>query len=389
MANKKHLTILGIETSCDETAVSLLKVPRPPRGGQGTERLAKGVNFEIISNVVNSQISLHKKYGGVVPEVAARAHIENIIPAITLALPKKYTRPDIIAVTHGPGLITSLLVGVETAKTLSYIWQRPIIGINHLKAHIYANFLNNKSSIINHKSLFPALCLIVSGGHTELVLMNDHYKFQKIGQTRDDAAGECFDKVAKLLDIGYPGGPIISQYAEKAPRASKTSNIKLPRPMINSRNFDFSFSGLKTAVLYLLKDTKFTPISKKQMKKLPQSARNNKQQFIAGLCNEVQQAIIDVLIAKTIRAAKKFNVKSVILCGGVAANKELRKQLESKVHSLCSKVNFLVPPKNLCTDNASMIAAAAYFKYQNLTIKQKKQLKDNWQTITVDPNLEI
>ncbi|MDA2936213.1 tRNA (adenosine(37)-N6)-threonylcarbamoyltransferase complex transferase subunit TsaD [Patescibacteria group bacterium AH-259-L05] len=392
MNSKKNLTILGIETSCDETAVSLLKAT--PTN--------KGVDFEIISNVVNSQIELHKKYGGVVPEVAARAHIEKILPAITLGLPQKYTPPDIIAVTHGPGLITSLLIGVETAKTLSYTWQKPLIGINHLKAHIYANWLMSSHTLTQQS--FPALCLIVSGGHTELVLMKNHYQFRKIGQTRDDAAGECFDKVAKLLGLGYPGGPIISHYAEKAPSPAISPAIDLPRPMIHSHNFDFSFSGLKTAVLYLLKDKSRGlrlrndkggmrddkgEVSKKDMKKLPQSARNKKQQFIAAVCNEVQQAIIDVLIAKTIRAAQLYKVQSVILCGGVAANKQLRKQLENKINHLPYNINFFVPPIKFCTDNASMIAAAAYFKYQNLTIKQKKQLKKNWQTIKVDPNLEI
>lgn len=372
------MTILGIETSCDETAACILKV----------KSLKNRTNFEIISNVVSSQILIHQKYGGIVPEVAARAHIEKILLVIKTVLNNKTkTHIDLIAVTNGPGLITSLLVGVETAKILSYIWKKPLISINHLKGHIYANWLclNN----INSKSLFPAICLIVSGGHTELVLMKNHVRYQKIGQTRDDAAGECFDKIAKLLNLGYPGGPVISKHAEKFHPRPGITNLKLPRPMIKSQNFDFSFSGLKTAVLYLTKQKKFTPINRESAKKLHQKARSGKIKFVSALCAEAQQAIIDVLISKTIRAAKKFNVKSVILCGGVAANKELRKQLESAVCSLPFKSNFYVPPRKFCTDNAAMIAVAAYFKYCNLTTKQFNNLKNNWQKIKVDPGLEI
>ena len=362
MDNKKYLTILGIETSCDETAASLLKVI--PKN--------KGVRFEIISNVVSSQVSIHRQYGGIVPEMAARAHIGKIIPVIESCLkkmPRAKKLPDLIAVTSGPGLITSLLVGVETAKTLSYVWQKPLLGINHLKGHVAVNFMSG-----NNQQIFPAVCLIVSGGHSELVLMKNYNQYQKIGQTRDDAAGECFDKVAKLLNIGYPRGPVISQWAEQFSPTIKTIKISLPRPMINSNDFDFSFSGLKTAVFYLIKKQKHKLSDKK---------------FVQAVCAETQQAIVDVLVSKTIRAAKKFKAKSVILCGGVAANKELRKQLKFQVGNLNSRINFLVPPLNLCTDNAVMIAAAAYFKFKNLTKIQQNRLINNWQKIKTNPNLEI
>ena len=218
--------------------------------------------------------------------------------------------------------------------------------------------------------------------------MKKHNQYKKIGQTRDDAAGECFDKVAKLLGLGYPGGPVISQQAGKFNHKPKTINIKLPRPMINSKNFDFSFSGLKTAVLYLIKKPQY---QSRQVGTLRgrQKHKLSDKKFVQAVCAETQQAIIDVLISKTARAAKKFNTKSIILCGGVAANKELREQLGSKVYSLPSKVNFLVPPKNLCTDNAAMIAAAAYFKFKNLTPLQQNDLKNNWKKIKANPNLEI
>ncbi len=361
MKNKKTLYILGIETSCDETAAAVLEY----------KSLKKGNCFKIISNVVSSQIKIHRKYGGIIPEIAARAHLENILPVIKQALKpvNNFKSIDLIAVTYGPGLVTSLLVGVETAKTLSYTWQKPLININHLEGHLAANFVENSP-----QGGFPAVSLIVSGGHTELGLMRKPGQYQKIGQTRDDAAGECLDKIAKLLKLGYPGGPEIARQAEQFRLKPKEIKFKFPRPMINSNDFDFSFSGLKTAVLYFVK---------KNRNKL----KNKK--FIKSVCAESQQAVIDVLISKTIKASKKYKAKSVFLSGGVAANKELRKQLEFKVCSLPFKTNFLVPPRNLCTDNAAMIALAAALKFKNLTSGQKKKLKDNWQKIKVGPNLSI
>ena len=330
--------ILGIETSCDETAAAVIS--------------HQNGKFKILSNVVSSQINIHKKYGGVVPEVAARKHVENIVPVLTQALDDAKIKPaklDTIAVTTGPGLITSLLVGIETAKTLAYAWRKPIVPINHLKAHLYANWLENKTI------KFPAMALIVSGGHTELIYLKNKTSLKKIGQTVDDAAGEAFDKVAQLLNLGYPGGPIVSKLAKQG----RADAFKFPRPMIATNDYNFSFSGLKTAVLY----TK---------QKLP--AINGKQK--ADLCASFQQAVVDTLIAKTVKAAKQYKVKTIMLSGGVAANELLRTNLAAAASEL--GVAFFKPAQNLCTDNAAMIATAAIFS---------KPLP--WQKLRVNPNLEI
>lgn len=334
------MKILGIETSCDETAAAIIEV--------------KNGKFKILSNIVSSQIDIHRKYGGVVPEVAARNHVINIIPVIDQAFDEAKIKPekiDQIAATTGPGLITALIVGAQAAKTLAYAWKKPIVSINHLKAHLYANWLNNK------KIKFPAIALIVSGGHTELILLTSKNKFKKIGQTIDDAAGEAFDKVAKLLDIGYPGGPIISKLAlDGDPEA-----YEFPRPMLKDKNFNFSFSGLKTSVLYTVQKLKAKQINK---------------QTKANLCASFQQAAVDVLVEKTVRAALTYNAKTIMLSGGVAANQLLRETLQKRTKGL--KKDFLMPERHLCTDNAVMIAVASVFEKPT-----------PWQKIKVDPNLEI
>lgn len=332
------MLILGIETSCDETAAALVQI--------------KSGKFKILSNVVLSQINIHKKYGGVVPEIAARKHLENIIPVLERTLAQAKTTPnqiDKIAVTVGPGLITSLMVGIETAKTLAYAWDKPIVPINHLKAHLYANWLENKAI------KFPAMALIVSGGHTELIYMKSKTSLKKIGQTVDDAAGEAFDKVAQLLGLGYPGGPVISKLAKQGDAKA----FDFPRPMINSKDFNFSFSGLKTAVRYTLE-------------KLPPTS----YLLQANTCASFQQAVIDTLVTKTIKAAEQYQVKTIMLSGGVAANELLRKTLAEKAKKL--QLDFFKPAQFLCTDNAAMIAAAANFE---------KPIA--WQKIKVNPNLEI
>lgn len=342
------MIILGIETSCDETSSAVIKVDRG--------------KIKILSNIVSSQIKIHKKYGGVVPEIAARHHVEDILPVIDQSLKTTKINPkdiDLIAVTAGPGLITSLIVGVETAKTLSYVWQKPLLAVNHMYAHLAGNFLEDIK--------FPSLALIVSGGHTELILLKNYHNYKKIGQTIDDAAGEAFDKVAKLLDLGYPGGPAISATAAQIPDSKfKIPDLKFPRPMIGSDNFNFSFSGLKTAVLYKVKKMKKSELKKRTPE----------------ICYEFQQAVIDVLITKTMEAAKKYQVKTVVLAGGVAANKELRETLQKRVQA--QKLEFKVPEFKLCTDNAAMIAIAGYY----LSQKQKIS-KDNWQKIKADPNWEL
>ncbi|MBU1177151.1 MAG: tRNA (adenosine(37)-N6)-threonylcarbamoyltransferase complex transferase subunit TsaD [Patescibacteria group bacterium] len=346
------MIILGIETSCDDTSISLVK------------KNAKG--FKILSNVVSSQIKIHATYGGVVPNLAAREHLKNIEPCLKQAMKEaKNPKIDLIAVTHGPGLIPSLLVGVNFAKALAYNCKKPIIGINHIEGHIYANWLDNS------KIEFPVLALVVSGGHTQLVLMEKHNKYKLLGETRDDAVGEAFDKVAKLLGLGYPGGPIISQRAEKG----NPKKFNLPRPMMNRQNFDFSFSGLKTAVLYEVRKTwGQSPV------KLGLSP-----DYINDMAASFQQAAIDVLINKTIKAAKKYKVKNVILSGGVAANQELRNQLQKAVKKELSHVSFKMPEIKLCTDNAAMIAAVAFYK-QSLKLLIREENKNKFFCSSLTPN---
>ncbi len=356
------MIFLGIETSCDDTSLALVK------------KTTKG--FLVLSNLVSSQIKTHAPYGGIVPNLAAREHLKNLNPCLN-ELNKsasKYLRDkplsksiDLITVTRGPGLIPSLLVGVNFAKALAYRWQKPILGINHIEGHIYANWLpsiNKKSNPQPYafKPKFPILCLIVSGGHTQLVLMKKHNQYQLLGETRDDAAGEAFDKVAKLLGLGYPGGPIISQKAQ----LGNPNKFDFPRPMINVNNYDFSFSGLKTAVLYLIqnKKIKLTPIN------------------INHLAASFQQAAIDVLVDKTIKAARQYQAKTILLSGGVAANQELRQQLEIQAKKQLPKAEYRMPKIEYCGDNAAMICAAAGFKKKPVSLQ-------SYNKIQTDANLKL
>lgn len=339
------MTILGIETSCDETSAGVITANK------------NDANVTVLSNIIATSLSLHTKTGGVIPEVAAREQIKYIIPVIERSLIKanvKLSDIDSIAVTIGPGLIGSLLVGVETAKTLAFILQKPIIAVNHLFGHIYANFIISENEE-KKKIEFPALALIVSGGHTDLVLIKTHGKIEWLGGTRDDAAGEALDKIGRLLDLPYPAGPVIEKLAAKGD--SKKYNF--PRPLISSNDLDFSFSGLKTAVL-------------RQVNSMPKL----NEQDIADICASTQKAIIDTLLAKTIKAAKEYEVKSILLGGGVAANQTLKNNLILAASSI-SNVKVFVPQKSLCTDNAAMIAAAGFFNYQNLT----------WKNIEANPEL--
>jgi len=364
------MIILAIDTSCDDTCIAILKI--------------KDLKFKILSNIVSSQVKIHAKYGGVYPTLAKREHQRNL-PIVLKKTLKKASPPiskiDLIAVTVGPGLEPCLWTGVNFAKDLSQKWKKPIISVNHIEAHILANWLspickNSKTKTLNSKQilnlkfqnskLFPSVCLIVSGGHTQLILMRGIGNYKILGETRDDAAGECFDKCARILGLGYPGGPAIEKQAEKFKVYGLRSKVRLPRPMIHQKNFDFSFSGLKTAVLY---DFKNRPVKVRKSKK-----------YVQEIAAETQQAIIDVLIAKTLRAVKEFKTKSIILGGGVVANNELRKQF--KVQSLKFKVKLLVPPKIFCTDNAAMVAMAGYFNY----LKGKRK---NWENIKVNANLKI
>ncbi len=398
------MRILAIETSCDDTGIAILDV--------------KNKKFTVLSNIVSSQ-KIHKKYGGVFPMMAKREHQANLVPVLMQSLKlakllnspddkhrvsgvshrakfkivekileresellkqlqpflKKYKKPDIdlIAVTHGPGLEPCLWVGVNFARVLSYVWDIPLIPVNHIEAHILVNFLSTRSDLVDR---FPAVALVVSGGHTQLILMNGVGKYKIIGETRDDAAGECFDKCAKILGLGYPGGPIISQLAKELKkdiylqnRRSSTLQVQLPRPMIRTKDYDFSFSGLKTAVLYLHKDLKNKYFYTSKYRSI-----------VKELCWEIQQAIIDVLVKKTIKAVKDFNAKTIILGGGVSANDELRKQLKEKIQSDMPNTQYLIPDTALSTDNALMIAVAGYF--------HRSDTKD-WQKIKANANLRI
>ncbi len=260
--------------------------------------------------------------------------------------------------------------GVNFTKALSYFWEIPIIGINHIEAHIFAN---NRLSIIADKKNLPALALIVSGGHTQLILIKKLGDYKILGETRDDAAGEAFDKIARIIGLDYPGGPAIAAAAQKSNTKDRMSNrfeTKLPRPMLNTKNYDFSFSGLKTAVLY-------------DYKKRTKKERESKQ-YIQIMAGEAQQAIIDVLIKKTIKAAKDYRIKSILLGGGVSANKELRKQFQQRIKKENSRFNLYISPSEYCTDNAAMIAAVACFQRT-----AKSRTLDNWQNIKAQPNLRI
>ncbi len=320
------MNILGIETSCDDTGVALLECRKQ--------------KCCILSNVISSQIKIHAPYGGVVPNLASRAHLENIKPCLEKALKEaRYPKIDLIAVTKKPGLSPCLLVGINFAKALAYAWQKPLAEINHIKGHLFANWLSLKEKYPLPK--LPALCLVASGGHTQLILMKSYQKYQILGETRDDAAGEAFDKAAKMLGLGYPGGPLISARA----RQGDARKIDLPRPMIKENNFDFSFSGLKTAVFYKVREKK-----------------NLSQKYINDMSAAFQQAIIDVLISKTIKAGKKHLPKSIMLSGGVSANQELRQQMRKAVKDSLPQARFYLPQKELCTDNGAMIAAAAYYQ---------------------------
>lgn len=320
------MKVLGIETSCDETAVSIVEYD--------------GENFVVEENVVASQIKEHQKYGGVVPEVAARLHVPVLPKMVEAVTDFKKGDVDAVAVTAGPGLSTSLRVGIETAKALAVSWDVPLIPVDHIEGHIYANFLSE-----DHAIEFPALCLIVSGGHTELVLMRAFGEYEFLGGTRDDAAGEAFDKTAAQLGLEYPGGPSISREAERG----DSKAYELPRPMMNSGDLDMSFSGLKTAVRNLI-----------------QGEENRDDKFVRDVSASFQQAVVDVLIGKTLKAAEAHEPRSILLCGGVAANRELRRQLQETFEG--TGIDVQVPDMKYTTDNAAMIAAVGAQKAKDTDV---------------------
>jgi N6-L-threonylcarbamoyladenine synthase len=386
------MKVLGIESSCDETGASIIN---------------NGV--QIISNALASSVEIKKKWGGVVPEKAAREQVKCIVPIITETMQMQNAKCkmqnsgtaaldaaeidkdtidsiDAIAVTVGPGLIGSLLVGVETAKTLAYVWDRPIVPVNHLIGHVYGCWLAPVGATLNHEQRtknknssrsinspkFPAVVLLVSGGHTELILMFGHGKFKLLGTTRDDAAGEAFDKTARILGLSYPGGPAIQKAVEDCHQKIKNqklkieniigkSKFKLPRPMIDDHSFDFSFSGLKTAVLREVQEQKVLSYD-----------------FVCQMAYEIQESISDVLTKKAVKAVEEFSPKSLLVCGGVAANKRLREKFEEEIGNY-HDIKLFFPPVEFCTDNAATVASAAYFNYSPIP----------WYKVNANPSLTI
>lgn len=337
MKINEELMILGIETSCDETSASVV------RGGR-----------EILSNVVSSQIESHKRFGGVVPEIASRHHVEQVTYIIEQALREaEVTMDDVdaVAVTEGPGLVGALLVGVNAAKALAFAKGKPLIGVHHIAGHIYANHLVEELT-------FPLLSLVVSGGHTELVLMDEHGKYEILGETRDDAVGEAYDKVARTIGLPYPGGPHMDRLAHEG-----EASIELPRAWLEADSFDFSFSGLKSSVINTLHNAK-------------QRGEEIPEETIAA---SFQASVIDVLVTKTMRAVEKHGVERLVLAGGVAANKGLR----ARISEVCEErgLKMTIPPLALCTDNAAMIAAAGSVMYE------KGQFADD--RLNAQPGLEL
>ncbi len=348
---RKIKTMLAVETSCDETGVAVLKKEQN--------------GIRILANELASQIKLHQKYGGVYPNVAIREHNKNL----PLLLKKTVTQAqnpelDAIAVTTGPGLEPCLWEGVNFVKKIAREKSLPVIPVNHMEAHILINFADKLER--EKQALFPAIALLVSGGHTQLVLMKSVGNYQILGETRDDAGGECFDKSARILGRPYPGGPEIATRAEQGAVLDQQFEINLPRPMINSRDYDFSFSGLKTAVLY---DYRSRPPEVKKSKS-----------YIRAMCYEAEQAVVEVLVKKTIRAAKDYMAKTIILGGGVTANKKLKEKINKEAEKQLPGVNLLLPPPRLATDNAVMIGVAGFFHPEKAV---------GWQEAKVNANLRL
>ncbi len=400
------MKILAIETSCDETAAAVVE-----SDGKGW--------VQVLGEAVASSEEMHVKTGGIVPEVAAREQLKSILPVVVEATVQAINAKegkdlrfkiyesrvdeelvklvnvwvkknvDAVAVTVGPGLIGSLLIGVETAKTLAYAWEKPLVPVNHLVAHLYANFIGTNAKLPrrarprqmpNDKRKvpeFPAIGLVVSGGHTDLVLMKGLDELEWIGGTRDDAAGECLDKCSRLLKLGYPGGPVISAEAEKfqitkSKLQMNTERVKLPRPLLNSDDFDFSFSGLKVAMMREMKNGK----------------REIKKERVSELAWELQEAVVEVLVTKLMRAVEKYKPKSVLLAGGVGSNSRLRRELNDQLSNTPAKLRrgagkfqtkLFLPERKYCTDNAVMVGAAAIFDYSPTPPLE----------IHADPSLEI
>jgi N6-L-threonylcarbamoyladenine synthase len=350
--------ILAIETSCDETAAALVE--------------KQGNTFTVLANVVQSQASLHAKWGGVVPDLASREHIQNIAPVIDECLQRaNVTSSDIdaLAVTQGPGLMPALVVGVNAVKMLATLWNKPVIGIHHLEGHIYANLLRPDQEL-----RFSLLALVVSGGHTQLVLMEKDFSYRILGETQDDAVGEAFDKVAKILGLPYPGGPEIAvradEYIKNASEEEKdTLQSLFPRPMMDTPNYDFSFSGLKTAVLYYVQK---------------HESEKETEDFRKKVAYAFQCAALEVLRVKTKKALQEFQPQTFVVAGGVSANVSLREQLEKLVAEEFPNTQFLMPEFTYSLDNAAMIGAAAVIRFENLSQAERETLLK--ESIVIEPS---
>jgi N6-L-threonylcarbamoyladenine synthase len=408
------MLIFSIETSCDETAIAILKFNK------------KG-KFKVLANQISSQIKIHAEWGGIVPNLAAREHSKNILPVMKKTLKEaglKLEEIDLFAVTQGPGLIPALLLGTNVAKTLSYFYQKPLIGVHHIEGHIYSNFIEKNQGNLQ-KFNFPILNLVISGGHTQLILMKNHLEYEIIGETQDDAVGEAFDKVAKMLGFEYPGGPIISREANSTEElikndkiANKYLDIKFPRPMLNSGNLNFSFSGLKTSVLYFyqnklkeetsLAKMKISDLSKFQGKteqhngvysEISGVSSEGFDKEICQICNfqmaiwkkfiakAFQEAVVDVLKNKTLKAIEIHQPKTVLLSGGVSANSKIFETLKGELENKYPEIIFNSPEKSLCGDNAVMIGVAGIARY--LYSKDKKTFQTNWKYLEANSGLKL
>lgn len=375
------MLILTIETSCDETSVAVGEV--------------KYNRVKLLSHIISSQIDLHAKWGGVVPSLAAREHLKNLVPVMQLASSKAgfknssqlAKKIDLIGVTQGPGLVPSLLMGVNFAKSLAYIWKKPLVPVNHMEAHLYTSWVKALPETFSfHDKPFPMLALLVSGGHTMLVLVKKHLDYKILGETLDDAAGEAFDKVARILGLGYPGGPMLSKMAQHG-----KPDFEFTLPLKNSRELNFSFSGLKTAVLY-----KALEISKKKKIKeilgrapkpdldIPLTA-SQKQ----NLAKAFEDCTVSSLMEKTKMAIARYPIKTLILGGGVAANRVLRTRWTTEINEEFPKVKVLLPPVELTGDNAAMLIPVTYIKWQKATKREKDNFKNNWKTLEADSNLSL
>jgi len=341
------MLILGIETSCDETAASVVEDGR-----------------RILSNVVSSQVDIHRKYGGVVPELASRKHLEKINFVVEEALSRagcSFKELDCVAVTNGPGLVAALLIGLATAKAIAYAFELPLVGVNHIEAHIFSNFLEHPDNIFSSEKLAPPfIALVVSGGHSDLVFVKDYGKLELLGRTRDDAVGEAFDKVAKLLSLGYPGGPII----DKTARNGNTEAVRFPLAHMKDNSLDFSFSGLKTAVLNFVKNHNWRTESR----------------LIADVAACFQQAAVEALVENTFCATEEKGMQKIVLGGGVASNSHLRNVFKNRAEEKGVKIYY--PPPELCTDNAAMVGCVGYYKREYSAPRPFESLK-------AEANLEL